>query len=127
MAHLAGKSGDVLTGGSTVGDVKSWTLDYIVDALETTDMDDDGVRNYIAGCSGWSGTFEVVKDGQPETLGTLVTLSLKESETSGQLWYATAANTGALLTGVHVTTSFDGVVTYTYDFQGVGALIVATA
>jgi len=122
MAHLAGKSGDVTTAGSSVGAVRSWSLDYTFDALETTDMDDDGVRAYIPGCSGWSGSFEVVKDGAPESIGSEVALELLESDTAGQKW------TGqAILTAVRVSTSFDGIVTYAYDFQGTGSLTVATA
>lgn len=122
MAHLAGKSGDVTTAGSSIGDVRSWTLDYTVDTLDTTDMDDDGVRAYLPGCSGWSGTVEALKDGAPDAIGSEVALELLESDTSGQKW------TGqAIITGVHVATSFDGVVTYTYDFQGTAALTVATA
>jgi len=122
MAELAGKSGDVTVGGSSVGDVKSWSLDYAVDALEVTDMDDDGVRAYIPGCSGWSGSFECNKDGAPEAIGSEIALVLKESDTANQQF-----NGQAIITGLSVSTSFDGVVTYNYTFQGTGALTVATA
>ena len=122
MAELAGKSGDVTVGGTPIGDVKSWSLDSVVDALEVTDMDDDGVRAYIPGCSGWSGSVEVNKDGAPETIGSEIALVLKESETANQLWSGQA-----IITGVGVATSFDGVVTYTYSFQGTGALTPASA
>lgn len=128
MAHLAGKGGAVYTGTAgdgdetEVGDCKSWSLDYTTDALESTDFEDAGVRAYIAGCSGWTGSFEQVKDGAPTATGSIVKIQLKESDTGGQLWSG-----DALITGVHATTSFDGIVTYTYDFQGTGALTVATA
>lgn len=127
MAHLAGKAGAVFTGTAgdgdeaEVGDCKSWSLDYTVDALETTDFEDAGVRSYIPGCSGWSGSFEQVKDGAPTTIGSLVKIQLKESDTATQKWEG-----DAILTGVHPSVSFDGVVTYTYDFQGSGTLTVAT-
>lgn len=128
MAHIAGKSGAVFIGTAgdgdeaEVGDCKSWSLDYTVDALETTDFEDDGVRSYVPGCSGWSGSFDQVKDGVPEGIGTLIKLQLKESDTADQLWEG-----DAIITGVHPSTSFDGIVTYTYDFQGSGALTPAAA
>jgi len=115
MAHLAGKAGYVDTGSSVSG-IKSWTIDYTSDALETTDYADSGVRSYIIGCSGWSGSFEGYKDGVPQTLaGSSVTLKLYEDAT--YYWTGTA-----YITGVHASSAFDGVVSYSYDFQGTGAL-----
>ncbi len=119
MAKLAGKAGFVDTVGSgaagAVLGIKSWTLDYTTDALETTDFSVAGVRAYIVGCSGWSGSFEGYKDAAPQTQGASLTLRLYENATC--YWYGTA-----LLTGTHPSTSFDGVVTVSYDFQGTGAL-----
>lgn len=114
MAHLAGKSGYVDTGSAVAG-IKSWTCDYVTDALETTDFTDAGVKSYIVGCSGWSGSFEGYKEGAPQTQGGSVTLKLYES--AGAYWSGTA-----LITGTHPSASFDGVVSVSYDFQGTGAL-----
>lgn len=123
MAHLAGKSGAVeRPADSELSGIISWTLDYDAEALETTDFQDDGVRGYIVGCTGWSGSFEQKKDGAPTTIGTSTTIKLKESETSDQFWSGSA-----ILTKVSASVTFDGVVTYTYDFQGTGALTVAAA
>jgi len=117
MAHLAGKDGILDTGSEVVG-IKSWTIDYVVDTLETTDFSDAGVKSYIVGCSGWSGTFEGYKDGAPQGLaGAAITLSLKESSTSTQKWVGSA-----YITGIHANAAQDGVVSYSYDFQGTGAL-----
>ena len=127
MAHLAGKGGQVMATGAgsateTAG-IKSWTLDYTVDVLETTDFDDAGVKSYVVGCSGWSGTFEGLKDGVPLGLaGTAVNIALKETQTSTQKWTGSA-----FITGVSANTSNDGVVTYSYTFQGTGALTIPTA
>ncbi|MDD5512067.1 MAG: hypothetical protein PHI12_14860 [Dehalococcoidales bacterium] len=128
MAHISGKNGAVLTGTAGDGDeseitgIKSWTLDYVADALEVTDFVDAGVRDYVAGCTGWTGTFEGYKDGAPTAIGTKVSIHLQESDTANQMWEG-----DCILTGVHANTSFDGVVTYSYDFTGCGALTVATA
>ncbi len=128
MAHLAGKSGAVFLGTAGDGDeveetgVTSWTLDKVVDALETTDFQDDGVRAFIPGPSSWSGSFDALKDGAPIAIGTLIKIQLKESDTGGQLFEG-----DAIITGLHAGTPFDGLATYSYDFQGSGALTVASA
>ncbi len=119
MSHVAGKNGYVDT-GSTVAGIKSWTIDYNSDALETTDFADAGVKSYIIGASGWSGSFEGYKDGVPQTLaGAAVPLSLYEDNT--YLWTGSA-----YITGISATTSADGIVSYSYQFTGTGALTVPT-
>ena len=122
MAHLAGKAGQVDAASEVTG-VKSWTLDYTADTLETTDFADAGVKSYIIGGSGWSGSFEGLKDGAPLALaGASVAIALKESQTATQKWTGSA-----FIMGIHASTSADGIVTYSYDFQGTGALTIATA
>ncbi len=118
MAHVAGKAGFVDT-GSTVAGIKSWTLDYTIDPLETTDFGDVSTgKSYIMGCSGWSGSFEGYKDGIPQTLaGAAVTLKLYENAT--YFWTGSA-----FITGIHATVSSDGVDGYSYDFQGTAGLTV---
>jgi predicted secreted protein len=121
MANISGKAGSVLVAAATVAGIKSWTLDYTGDALDTTDFADSGHRTYIPGIDGWSGKFEGFKDGAPQAIGSEIALQLKESATAGQLY------TGqAIITGVHPTVGVDGVVGMAYDFQGSGYLTVAT-
>jgi hypothetical protein len=121
MAHYAGKAGEVDTGAGVTG-IKAWGLDYVVEMLETTDFADAGVRTYLAGPSGWSGTFEGLKDGVPLTVGASVSLTLKETQTATQKWTGTA-----FITGCHGAVAADGLVEYSYDFQGTGALVIPTA
>ena len=120
MAHVAGKAGQVDT-GSAVSGIKSWTLDYTVDMLETTDFADAGVKTFVAGGSGWSGTFEGYKDGVPQTIGASITLKLYEVA-AGAYWTGTA-----FITGVSSSAAVDGIVAYNYSFQGSGALVVPIA
>ena len=130
MAHVAGKSGSVYSttaGGTATGVVivagmKSWNVDYTSDALETTDFGDSGVRTYIAGLSGWAGTFEGFKDGAPKGLGTQALIEFRESTDSTQKWTG-----AALITGIHPSVSVDGIVSVSYDIQGTGALTSPTA
>ena len=122
MAHISGKAGQVDAAAEVTG-VKSWTLDYTADTLESTDFADAGVKTYVVGGSGWSGSFEGLKDGAPLALaGASVAIALKETQTATQKWTGSA-----FITGIHASTSADGIVTYAYDFQGTGALTVATA
>jgi predicted secreted protein len=120
MAHISGKAGQVDT-GSAVSGIKSWTLDYNVDMLETTDFADAGVKTFIAGGSGWSGTFEGYKDGVPQTIGASITLKLYE-EAAGAYWTGTA-----FITGISAGAAIDGIVSYSYTFTGTGALTVPIA
>ena len=120
MAHISGKAGQVDT-GSAVSGIKSWTLDYNVDILETTDFADAGVKTFIAGSSGWSGTFEGYKDGVPQTIGASITLKLYEVS-AGAYWTG-----AAFITGVSANTATDGIASYSYTFQGTSTLTVPIA
>ena len=102
--------------------IKSWTLDYTSDTLEATDFDDAGVKAYIIGGSGWSGSFEGFKDTTPLGIGAEVYLVLGEATTAYQNWIGKA-----IITACHISTSHDGIVIYSYDFQGTGALEVPSA
>jgi len=113
---------DDIRAAKNIAGIKSWTLEYTTDVLETTDFADSGVRSYIPGCSQWSGSFEGYKDGAPLSVGTQVGLELAESGTTTQMWLG-----NAIITAVRASVSFDGVVSYSYDFQGTGELTVASA
>ena len=120
MARLTGTAGQVDAASEVTG-VKSWTIDYVFDTPEGTGFDSSGRREYVIGLSGWSGSFEGVKDGVPLTIGSSLSIALKESQTASQKFTGTA-----IVTGLHVTTAVDGIVTYSYDFQGTGALVIPT-
>ena len=113
---------DIRTLGFIDG-MRAWTLDLVLETLEVTDFEDgqstDSPRAYVPALSGWSGTFDGFKDGVPVGLGfgASIILALSESQTSGQAWIG-----DAYITGIHPNVSVDGVVTYSYDFQGTGAL-----
>ena len=97
--------------------IKSWTLDYTADTLEATDFDDAGVKAYIIGGSGWAGSFEGFKDTTPLGIGAEVYLTLGESTTAYQNWIGKV-----IITACHPATAIDGIVVYSYDFQGTGEL-----
>lgn len=122
MGKLAGKSGHVHTASAAaVTGINQWTLDYTVDMLETTDFSVSGVAAYIPGVSRWSGSFSGYKDGAPINLGVTNSVSLELAENASTSWLGVA-----YISGVHPSTNFDGLVSYSYDFQGTGALTTAS-
>ena len=124
MAHYAGRAGQVDAASNVTG-VKSWTLDYTLSVVDTTDFADAGVRTILPAVSQWSGSFEGYKDAIPLTLGTSSTpiaLALKETQTSTEKWTG-----NAFITGVHANVSYDGTVNYSYDFEGTAGLTIPTA
>jgi len=108
-----------------VAGVRSWTMDYTVDTIDTTDFVDgaatNAARTFIPGLSSWSGSFEAIKDGAPLSLFSQVGIELAESATVTQMWLG-----NIILTAIHPNVSVDGVITYTYDFEGTGKLEVAS-
>lgn len=104
-----------------IAGIKSWQLDYTVDILDSTSFIDAGARTFSPGNSQWGGSFEGYKYGMPLSIGTNVILALAEGITTGQAWMG-----NAYISGAHVASSLDSLVTYSYDFQGTGSVEVAS-
>jgi len=126
-SNANGADGDILylddiRAAKVIAGINSWNLDYVTDALETSDFVSAGVRSYMAGPSGWSGSFSGYKDGAPLSIGSEYGLELAESATITQMWLG-----NAIITAVHPSTGFDGAVSYSYDFTGTGTLTVSSA
>jgi len=122
MARLSGKAGNVKIATVPVAGIRSWTLDVVMNTQETTGFDSGGHKDFLPTIDEWAGSFEGFKDGAPLAIGTEVALELEESATANQEW------TGqAIITAVHPNAAVDGVVMYSYDFQGTGVLVLATA
>lgn len=121
MAEVAGKSGSVTFTGLTAG-VKSWSLDLAGDTLETTDYADSGHRTYIAGLDGWTASCELNWDtANTVSVGDSATLTLTIVNTT-----ETYSGT-ALVTGISVSSSVEGLVTATINFQGTGTCTLTSA
>lgn len=112
---------DNIRAAKTVAGINTWSLDYTTDALETTDFADAGVKSYIVGGSGWSGSFAGYKDGAPLSMGEIYGIELAESATGTQMWLG-----DIIITGVHPSVASDGVVSYSYDFQGTNSLTASS-
>ena len=124
---VVGNAGEVQVPTATaIHGIKSWTVDLVVQTGETTSFDDVSggvaVQAFLATVSGCSGTFEGYKVGAPIIIGTVTTITLEESPTVNQFFSG-----AVIITGLHVTTAHDGIVTETYDFQGTAALTIPIA
>ena len=123
MAEVAGKGGSITCTGLTVG-VKSWNLNLVGDALETTDYGDSGHRTYIVGLDGWNGSCEVNWDTTNTlTIGAVITSLIFTIVTTTELY----TGASAIVTGIGVASDVAGIVTMSVTFQGSGTCILTSA
>jgi len=122
MAEMSGKLGDVQF-SSGDDSVHSWTISYTGDVLETTDFDDStGGRSYIAGLTGWSGSYDCYySTGNTRIPGNTGTAIFRTTTGVTGVWKGTI-----FITGVDIATPVDGIVTQAYTFQGSGALTASS-
>ena len=127
MAVHHGKEGEVVVGGSAIGELTSFTLETTGDVVESTQMS-DGAKSFIAGRTSFSGTLEMHFDetdsGQTSlTAGASVTFKLlPEGSSSGDRKFEGAG----IVTGMSVSQPLDGIVSRTVTFQGTDALTIGT-
>jgi predicted secreted protein len=123
MARLSGKDGTVSVNASVLG-VTSWEIDYKGDAIDVTGMDSSGAKAFIGGLTEWSGTveghWESTAPPSAALVGTQVNVSLVSDNATPKVTCAGAV----IVTGLKIGVSVDANVTYTYTFQGTGALTV---
>ena len=115
MAARAGFGGIVTVAGLTVG-VKTWIINTVADALETTTLADNQNRTYIAGLKGFSGSFE----GNWDVANTIAVAQTA----TGTFQFGSDTDSKSaiiLITGVDTENAFDGVVSGGITFQGTGA------
>jgi len=111
-----------LSTGATVSGMSSWTIKTAQGAAEVTNFSDAGVKRYIPGEYGWSGSFSGNKTGAPiNILAGLFTAIFQESATSTQQWSGQI-----LVTDISTKVDAKGVVQYGYSFTGSGALAQPT-
>lgn len=125
MAEISGEGGGVtFTSGHT--SVHSWTVSYAGDALEITDFADSGLRTYIPGLTGWSGSYDCHFDAANKGVvaGSTgdITLTVSTGAATKFSWSG-----GIIITGMDVTAPVDGVISQSYTFQGTGALTPSTS
>lgn len=130
MATHTGSEGTVKVGANAIAEIRSYSVEQTGDTVEDTTMGDSW-RTHKTTLKSWTGSVDVYWDeadttGQGAlTVGSSVTMNFyPEGATAGTSeTYLTGT---AIVTGVTVTASFDGMVESTLTVQGVGALTSAT-
>lgn len=135
MATLTGNNGQITIGGTTVLNVRNFSVDVTSDTIETTTMGND-TRQYLKGLASWSGSADIYVDtanltggasaiaqliatgGTVGDSGAAVVLALDSS--GATLLKKMSGN--AIITGFTVNSSMDGMVEGSISFQGTGAV-----
>ena len=127
MAVHHGKEGEVVVGGSAVGELTNFTLETTGDVVESTKMA-DGAKSFVAGRTSFSGTLDMHFD-EADSVQTQLTAHasvtfklLPEGSSSGDRKFEGAG----IITGMSVTQPLDGIVARSVTFQGTGALTIGT-
>jgi predicted secreted protein len=129
MATHAGSEGTVKVGSNAVAEIRSFSVSETADTIEDTTMG-DAARTYKPSLKSFTGSLDVYWDetdtnGQGAlTVGSEVTIGFyPEGATTGDT-YLTGS---AIVTGLTVNSSFDGMVEASITIQGTGALSTSTA
>ena len=128
MATHTGSEGTIKVATTTVGELRSYSLEQTADTIEDTSMGDTS-RSYKSALKGWSGSaslfFDEADAGQLLlVLGTSIALKVyPEGASSGDKYYYG----DAIITGSNISASFDGMVEAEVTFTGTGALTLGTA
>lgn len=130
MANHTGSEGTVKVGANAIAEIRSYSVEQTGDTVEDTTMG-DAWRTHKSTLKSWTGSVDVFWDeadttGQGAlTVGSSVTMNFyPEGATAGTSeTYLTGT---ALVTGVTVTASYDGMVESTLTVQGVGTLTSST-
>jgi len=128
MATHTGSEGTLKVGANTIGEIRSFSISESADTLEDTSMG-DVARTYKSSLTTFTGSIDVFWDeldaGQVAmVVGASVTFSAyPEGATAGDKYYTGTA----IVTGLTVNSSFDGMVEASITLQGTGALTLSTA
>lgn len=129
MATYTGQDGSITIDGDAVANLRSWSMDYTVNTVESTVMTDD-FRTYKQGVKEWSGSADIYYD-------TTVVGNIEDAITSGQVafvGYPSDSGSGnpkvsgnIIVTGISVNSTMEGMVEASISFQGTGSVTLGTA
>jgi len=109
-----------------IAEVRSWTVDFTRDVVESTAMG-DGHRKFLKGLQTWTGSMEIVyTDSENAAVDTALNTDTDTGVTVEL--YADANNTSTskiagtiIVTSFSVTNTYDGLMTASVSFQGYGS------
>lgn len=119
---ITGKNGSVTFDTGYVLHVKSWTIDYIGDVIDTSDFVDSaaGYRTFLPGVTSWSGSYEATLDESTGVTGPGADpASATFTAASGRTYIG-----NIIVTSVSPSLVFDGEATVSISFQGTAGLSV---
>ena len=119
MARVIGYGGSLWWNAANIVGIREWSMDYVVTPVDTSGYDSGQDKEFLAGQREWSGTFAGPKNQAPLPIaGAIVVVILYETNADAtRKWEG-----NAFITGIHPTSAIDGIVQYSYDFQGTGTI-----
>lgn len=142
MSELSGKIGGIFYAasytssapGTQVAGFFNWTINWVSDPLETTDFADSGLRTYIHGLKGWTGsadqhwlTTEPLSSwgavGSTYRIRLFTEYSAAPSASNTVYYYEGRA----LISGIDTNTPVDALVTQAVTFTGTLTLTYTTS
>jgi predicted secreted protein len=127
MAHI-GKDGVVKIGATAVASIRSFSIDYNSETVDTTKMGDDA-RTHSATIKTWNASVDAIwledtdAGQQAFNVGDSITLNLyPEGGDSADTYYTGTA----IVTGQNISTSYDDIVMTSFTAQGSGDLTITT-
>ena len=121
MAAISGSGGSVTFATGYVTNVKSFTLDIAGEALDSTDFASVGVREFVPGLTGWSGSYTCNLDDTTAVTGP-------GASPAAAVFTASAARTYSgtiIVTSVSPSVAADALNEVVVSFQGSAALTPA--
>ena len=103
--------------GKVVDGMRAWNIDVAANVVDVSSFSDGQWKVWAVSQKEWSGSFDGLKNQAPLAIGAEVFLEFQESAVVTEMWRGQA-----IITDRHAGSVVDGLVTYSYDFQGVHAL-----
>ena len=128
MAIHKGSEGTVHVGTDAVAEIKSYSVEETIDTIEVTTMG-DSFRDYQTSLTSFSGSLDVFWDEEDTAqialaVGSEVTIKFyPEGTATGAKYYSGTA----IVTGLSISASFDGMVEASISVQGKSDLALSTA
>lgn len=102
--------------------IREWNLDVSAGVQDSSAFSDGQDKVFTVTMKEWSGSFNGFKDGPPLAIGTVVAIELMEVMTTLPVVPTASWRGSAIITNLRPANSVDGLVMYSYDFQGIHAL-----
>ncbi len=113
---------DHIVAGTEVVAIREWSIDVVAGVVDSSGFSDGQDKVFTVTQKEWSGSFSGFKDGAPLAIGTPIAIELMEAEVALPGPSTAAWRGQATITNLRPASSIDGVVQYSYDFQGSYAL-----